>query len=150
MIDKWRPNPTHLSVPLRHADGRPLTEEEMRTLTDWRKLMLGAGTLPPEIRNIGRELPASGETTPAARTPNSDHATDGDSDGIVCRTGVSAASETISDLQTKLATAETQLAVQRALADERLMMLDQLRATVRASDGGITKAKSKPRWWRKS
>ena len=144
MIDKWRPNPTHLSVPLRHADGRPFTEEEMKALRAG-----GAGTLAPEIRNIGRGLP-SVQTSPATRIPNSDHATDGDSDGIVCRTGVSAASETISDLQTKLATAETQLAVQRALADERLMMLDQLRATVRALDGGITKAKSKPRWWRKS
>ena len=38
----------------------------------------------PPIRNMRRELPAAGETTPAARTPNSDHATDGDSDGIVC------------------------------------------------------------------
>ena len=62
---------------------------------------------------------------------------------------VSASSETISDLQTKLATAETQLAVQRALADERLQMLDQLHATVRALGSGITEPKAK-RWWRKS
>ena len=61
---------------------------------------------------------------------------------------VSASSETISDLQTKLATAETQLAVQRALADERLQMLDQLHATVRALGSGITEPKAK-RWWRK-
>lgn len=61
---------------------------------------------------------------------------------------VSASSETISDLQTKLATAETQLAVQRALADERLQMLDQLHATVRALGSGISEPKAK-RWWRK-
>ena len=79
----------------------------------------------PELRNIGRGLAAASETTPAPRTPNS-------------------------DLVTKLATLESQLVVQRALTDERLMMLDQLRATVRALNGGITKAKSKPRWWRKS
>lgn len=62
---------------------------------------------------------------------------------------VSASSETISDLQTKLATAETQLAVQRALADERLQMLDQLHATVRALGSGISEPKAK-RWWRRS
>ncbi len=81
MSGKWRTVAGHLSVPLRHADGKEFTEEE---LSDLRRLGLGAGTLSPEIRNIGRELPTAGETTPAARTPNSDHATDGDSDGIVC------------------------------------------------------------------
>ena len=62
---------------------------------------------------------------------------------------ISASSEAINDLQTKLATAETQLAVQRALADERLQMLDQLHATVRALGSGISEPKAK-RWWRKS
>ena len=142
------------------------------------------------------ELPAVGETTPAARTIISDHATMLTISEAAARTGVSsqtwrrrlkagqvagayttagaqgeqwlipvtaldsiavikavpvisAASETISDLQTRLATAETQLAVQRALADERLQMLDQLHATVRALGSGITEPKVK-RWWRKS
>ena len=63
---------------------------------------------------------------------------------------ISASSETISDLQTKLATAETQLAVQRALADERLQMLDQLHATVRALGSGIGSEPKVKRWWRKS
>ena len=61
-----------------------------------------------------------------------------------------AVSETINDLQTKLATAETQLAVQRALADERLQMLDQLHATVRALGSGIGSEPKVKRWWRKS
>ena len=61
-----------------------------------------------------------------------------------------AVSETISDLQTKLATAETQLAVQRALADERLQMLDQLHATVRALGSGLNTETKPKRWWRKS
>ena len=144
MSDKWRPSPTHLSVPLRHADGREFTEAEMKALRAG-----GAGTLAPEIRNIGRGLP-SVQTSPTTRIPNSDNATVVTIAETASRTGVSAASETISDLKTILATRESQLAVQRALADERLMILDQLRATVRALDGGITKAKSKPRWWRKS
>ena len=63
---------------------------------------------------------------------------------------ISASSETINDLQTKLATAETQLAVQRALADERLQMLDQLHATVRALGSGIGSEPKVKRWWRKS
>lgn len=148
-------------------------------------------------QTIMGELPAVGETSPAARTVNSDHATVVTIAEAASRTGVSvqtwrrrlkagqvagayktagaqgetwqipvtaldsiavvkaapvvsAASETISDLQTKLATAETQLAVQRALADERLQMLDQLHATVRALGSGFTETKPKPRWWRKS
>ena len=148
-------------------------------------------------QTIMGELPAVGETSPAARTVNSDHATTVTIAEAASRTGVSsqtwrrrlkagqvagaykvagaqgeqwqipvaaldtiaavkiikavsdAVSETISDLQTKLATAETQLAVQRALADERLQMLDQLHATVRALGSGITETKPK-RWWRKS
>ena len=63
---------------------------------------------------------------------------------------ISASSEAINDLQTKLATAETQLAVQRALADERLQMLDQLHATVRALGSGIGSEPKVKRWWRKS
>ena len=63
---------------------------------------------------------------------------------------ISASSETINDLQTKLATAESQLAVQRALADERLQMLDQLHATVRALGSGIGSEPKVKRWWRKS
>jgi len=63
---------------------------------------------------------------------------------------VSASSETISELQTKLATVETQLAVQRALADERLQMLDQLHATVRALGSGLNSEPKAKRWWRKS
>lgn len=141
-------------------------------------------------------LPAVGETTPAARTPNSDHATVVTIAEAASRTGVSvqtwrrrlkagqvagayktagaqgetwqipvtaldtiavvkaapvvsAASETINDLQTKLATAESQLAVQRALADERLQMLDQLHATVRALGSGIGSEPKVKRWWRK-
>jgi hypothetical protein len=144
MSDKWRSGPTHLSVQLRHADGREVTEAVMKALRAG-----GAGTLAPEIRNIGRGLPAV-QTSPATTIQNSDHATVVTIAETASRTGVSAASETISDLKTILATRESQLAVQRALADERLMILDQLRATVRALDGGITKAKSKPRWWRKS
>ena len=146
-------------------------------------------------QTIMGELPAAGETTPAARTPNSDHATMLTIAEAASRTGVSvqtwrrrlkagqvagayktagAQGETwqipvtaldsiavvkavpvvsadmtaISDLQTRLATVESQLAVQRALADERLQMLDQLHATVRALGSGITEPKPK-RWWRK-
>jgi len=164
-------------------------------MTDQPKLVMGAGLLPPEIRNIGRELPAAGETTPAARTPNSDHATVVTIAEAASRTGVSvqtwrrrlkagqvagayktagaqgetwqipvaaldsiavvkaapvisAASETISDLQTEVVTLKSQLALQRALADERLHTLDQLHATMRALGSGITTAKPK-RWWRK-
>jgi len=178
----WRSNPNQVSVPLNPG-------------IEIGKMLMGAGS--PELRNIGRGLPAVSETTPAPRTPNSDHATVVTIAEAASRTGVSvqtwrwrlkagqvagayktagaqgetwqipvtaldtiavgkavpvvsAASETISDLETKLATLESQLAVQRALADERLMMLNQLRATVRALNGGITKAKSKLRWWRKS
>jgi len=58
MTDKWRPIAGHLSVPLRHADGRDWTAAELRTLD-------GAGS--PELRNIGRGLAAASETTPAAR-----------------------------------------------------------------------------------
>lgn len=141
-------------------------------------------------------LPAAGETTPAARTIISDHATMLTISEAAARTGisgqtwrrrlkagqvagayktagaqgeqwlipvtaldsiavikaapaVSADMTAISDLQTRLAIVESQLAVQRALADERLQMLDQLHATVRALGSGITEPKVK-RWWRKS
>jgi hypothetical protein len=63
---------------------------------------------------------------------------------------VSADTELISELQRKLDTAESQLAVQRALADERLKALDQLHATVRALGTGLSAEPVKPkRWWRK-
>ena len=149
-------------------------------------------------QSIMGELPAVGETSPATRTVNSDHATVVTISEATARTGVSvstwrrrltagqvagayksagaqgeqwlipvtaldsiavvkaapvvsAETEAISDLQIRLATAETQLAVQRALADERLQMLDQLHATVRALGSGIgSEPKVKPRWWRKS
>ena len=145
------------------------------------------------------ELPAAGDTTPAARTVNSDHATVVTISEAVARTGVSAqtwrrrlktgqvsgaykaagaqgeqwqipvaaldqiavikpvavvsaASETISDLQTELVTLKSELALQRALADERLHTLDQLHATMRALGAGLNsepKAKAK-RWWNRS
>jgi hypothetical protein len=149
-------------------------------------------------QSIMGELPAVGETSPAPRTVNSDHATVVTISEATARTGisvstwrrrltagqvagayksagaqgeqwlipvtaldsiavvkaapvVSAETEAISDLQTELATVKTQLAVQRALADERLQMLDQLHATVRALGSGIgSEPKAKPRWWRKS
>ena len=63
---------------------------------------------------------------------------------------VSAETEAISELVARLATAESQLAVQRALADERLQMLDQLHATVRALGSGIGSEPKVKRWWRKS
>ena len=142
------------------------------------------------------ELPAVGETTPAARTVNSDHATVVTIAQAAARTGISittwrrrlqagqvagayktvgaqgeqwqipitaldsvavikaapvisAETETISELVARLATAESQLAVQRALADERLMMLDQLHATVRALGSGLNSEPVVKRWWRK-
>lgn len=148
-------------------------------------------------QTIMGELPAVGATTPAARTPNSDHATVVTIAEAASRTGVSvqtwrrrlkagqvsgayktagaqgetwqipvaaldsvavvkaapvvsASSETISELVARLATAESQLAVQRALADERLQMLDQLHATVRALGSGIGSEPKVKRWWRKS
>ncbi len=162
------------------------------------RLGLGAGTLPPEIRNIGRELAAAGKTAPAARTINSDHATVVTIAEAAARTGVSvqtwrrrlkaghvsgaykaagaqgeqwqipvtaldtiaavkasppisATSETISDLQTELAKIKNELALQRALADERLQTLDQLHATMRALGAGLNSEKQKPkRWWNRS
>ena len=146
-------------------------------------------------QTIMGELPAAGETSPAARTVNSDHATVVTIAEAASRTGVSvqtwrrrlkagqvagayktagaqgetwqipvtaldsiavvkavpvvsAASETISDLQTEVVTLKSQLALQRALADERLHTLDQLHATMWALGSGITTAKPK-RWWRK-
>jgi len=142
-------------------------------------------------------LPAAGETTPAARTVNSDHATVVTIAEAASRTGVSSQTwrrrlkagqvagayktagaqgeqwqipvtaldsiavikaapavsadmTAISDLQTRLATVESQLAVQRALADERLQMLDQLHATVRALGSGLNSEPKAKRWWRKS
>ena len=56
------------------------------------------------------------------------------------------------DLRARVAELEQQLAVQRALADERRAMLDQLHATVRALGAGIegqAGAGEAPRrkWW---
>jgi hypothetical protein len=77
------------------------------------------------------ELPAAGDTAPAARVAQ------------------------ISDLQRRLDAAENQLAVQRALADERLKALDQLHATMRALGAGLqaeTAPAEKPvrRWFRRN
>ena len=143
------------------------------------------------------ELPAAGETSPAARTPNSDHATVVTISEAANRTGVSAqtwrrrlkagqvagayktagaqgeqwqipvtaldqiaviktapavsaSSETISDLQTELVTVKGQLALQRALADERLQALDQLHATMRALGAGLNSEPKPKRWWNRS
>ena len=67
---------------------------------------------------------------------------------------ISADTELISELQRKLDTAENQLAVQRALADERLKALDQLHATMRALGAGLqaeTAPAQKParRWFKR-
>jgi hypothetical protein len=67
---------------------------------------------------------------------------------------ISADTELISELQRKLDTAENQLAVQRALADERLKALDQLHATMRALGAGLqaeTAPADKParRWFKR-
>lgn len=56
------------------------------------------------------------------------------------------------DLRARVAELEQQLAVQRALADERRVMLDQLHATVRALGVGDGQASATPealrrRWW---
>ena len=65
---------------------------------------------------------------------------------------VSADMTTISDLQTELVTVKSALALQRALADERLQALDQLHATMRALGAGLnSEPKAKPkRWWNRS
>jgi len=144
------------------------------------------------------ELPAAGDTVPAARTAPTDHssvltiAQAAERSGISVQTWrrrlkagqvagayksggatgeqwsipvtaldqvavikaapvVSADSELISDLQRKLDAAESQLAVQRALADERLKALDQLQATVRALGSGLSAEPVKTkRWFRRS
>ena len=144
------------------------------------------------------ELPAAGDTTPAARTVNSDHAPVVTISEAVARTGVSAqtwrrrlktgqvsgaykaagaqgeqwqipvtaldtiaaikvikavsdaVSETISDLQTELVTVKSALALQRALADERLQALDQLHATMRALGAGLNSEPKAKRWWNRS
>jgi hypothetical protein len=148
-----------------------------------------------------KELPAAGDTAPAARTAPTEHSTTLTLQQAVERSGVSIATwrrrlaqgkvagaykaagaageqwfipvtaldqiaviktapvvsadtELISELQRKLDTAENQLAVQRALADERLKALDQLHATMRALGAGLqaeTAPADKParRWFRR-
>lgn len=147
------------------------------------------------------ELPAAGDTAPAARTASGEHSSTVTLQQAVSRSGISIATwrrrlaqgkvagaykaagaageqwripvtaldqvavikaepvvspdtELISDLQRKLDTAESQLAVQRALADERLKALDQLHATMRALGAGLqaeSAAVEKParRWFRR-
>ena len=144
------------------------------------------------------ELPAAGDTAPAARTAPADHSSTLTLQQAVERSGVSIATwrrrlaqgkvagaykaagaageqwfipvtaldqiaviktapvitELISELQRKLDTAENQLAVQRALADERLKALDQLHATMRALGAGLqaeTAPAQKParRWFKR-
>ena len=148
-----------------------------------------------------KELPAAGDTAPAARTAPTEHSTTLTLQQAVERSGVSIATwrrrlaqgkvagaykaagaageqwfipvtaldqiavikaapvisadtELISELQRKLDTAENQLAVQRALADERLKTLDQLHATMRALGAGLqaeTAPAQKParRWFKR-
>ena len=148
------------------------------------------------------ELPAAGDTAPAARVAPTEHSTTVTLQQAVERSGISIATwrrrlaqgkvagaykaagaageqwyipvtaldqiavikaapvisadtELISELQRKLDTAENQLAVQRALADERLKALDQLHATVRALGAGLqaeTAPVDKParRWFRRN
>lgn len=147
------------------------------------------------------ELPAAGDTAPAARVTPSEHSTTVTLQQAVSRSGISIATwrrrlaqgkvagaykaagaageewripvtaldqvavikaapvvsadtELISDLQRRLDAAENQLAVQRALADERLKALDQLHATMRALGAGLqaeTAAVEKParRWFKR-
>lgn len=147
------------------------------------------------------ELPAAGDTAPAARVTPSEHSTTVTLQQAVSRSGISIATwrrrlaqgkvagaykaagaageqwhipvtaldqvavikaapvvsadtELISDLQRRLNAAENQLAVQRALADERLKALDQLHATMRALGAGLqaeTAAVEKParRWFKR-
>jgi hypothetical protein len=147
------------------------------------------------------ELPAAGDTAPAARTAPTEHSTTLTLQQAVERSGISIATwrrrlaqgkvtgaykaagaageqwfipvtaldqiaviktapvisadtELISELQRKLDTAENQLAVQRALADERLKALDQLHATMRALGAGLqaeTAPADKParRWFKR-
>ena len=148
-----------------------------------------------------KELPAAGDTAPAARTAPTEHSSTLTLQQAVERSGVSIATwrrrlaqgkvtgaykaagaageqwfipvtaldqiavikaapvisadtELISELQRKLDTAENQLAVQRALADERLKALDQLHATMRALGAGLqaeTAPADKPsrRWFKR-
>jgi hypothetical protein len=148
-----------------------------------------------------KELPAAGDTAPAARTAPTEHSTTLTLQQAVERSGISIATwrrrlaqgkvtgaykaagaageqwyipvtaldqiaviktapvisadtELISELQRKLDTAENQLAVQRALADERLKALDQLHATMRALGAGLqaeTAPADKParRWFKR-
>jgi hypothetical protein len=125
-----------------HATTVTISEAAARTgvsITTWRR-RLQAGQVAGAYKAVG----AQGEQwqIPVAAL---------DSVAVVKAAPViSASSETINDLQARLATAESQLAVQRALADERLQMLDQLHATVRALGSGIGSEPKVKRWWRKS
>ena len=125
-----------------HATTVTISEAAARTgvsITTWRRRLQGG-----QVAGAYKAVGAQGEQwqIPVAAL---------DSVAVVKAAPViSASSEAINDLQTKLATAETQLAVQRALADERLQMLDQLHATVRALGSGIGSEPKVKRWWRKS
>ena len=134
-------SPAPRTVNSGHATTVTISEAAARTgisITTWRR-RLQAGQVAGAYKAVG----AQGEQwqIPVAAL---------DSVAVVkAAPVVSAETEAISELVARLATAETQLAVQRALADERLQMLDQLHATVRALGSGITEPKVK-RWWRKS
>lgn len=124
-----------------HATTVTISEAAARTgvsITTWRRRLQGG-----QVAGAYKAVGAQGEQwqIPVAAL---------DSVAVVkAAPVVSASSETISELVARLATAESQLAVQRALADERLQMLDQLHATVRSLGSGISEPKVK-RWWRKS
>ena len=134
-------SPAPRTVNSGHATTVTISEAAARTgisITTWRR-RLQAGQVAGAYKAVG----AQGEQwqIPVAAL---------DSVAVVkAAPVVSAETEAISELVARLATAESQLAVQRALADERLQMLDQLHATVRALGSGITEPKVK-RWWRKS
>jgi excisionase family DNA binding protein len=56
----------------------------------------------------------------------------------------------LEELRTRVATLETQLATQRALADERAHALEQLHLTVRlALNAGNQEPEARRRWWQR-
>ncbi len=74
MTDQHEPDDRDLDDVLELIDSRDalpkvIIERNGRALDT----ALGAGKLPPEIRNIGRELPAAGDTAPVARTVPAEH-----------------------------------------------------------------------------
>ena len=135
-------SPAPRTVNSGHATTVTISEAAARTgisITTWRR-RLQAGQVAGAYKAVG----AQGEQwqIPVAAL---------DSVAVVkAAPVVSAETEAISELVARLATAESQLAVQRALADERLQMLDQLHATVRALGSGIGSEPKVKRWWRKS